>query len=285
MYEAPKFREVRGPLPSVTAAAAARSETVIQIGGIGVCVTADDPAFLTMLRHRYNGFVNRSASVDFQFDADLIPPEIDDSDADVRLTRRAGGWTLERGDFRAEWDASSRAGKIQLLPNPYSVDALLRILHSLTLAGQGGFLLHAASAIRNGKAYLFTGASGAGKTTIAQLAPKNATLLTDEISYVRKDKNVYIACGTPFVGELGRLGENVSAPLAAVYLLAKGPLNRVDPLSVGEAARALLSNLLFFAEDRELVDAVFHAVCEFVRRVPVFRLTFFPDSRVWRLIQ
>jgi hypothetical protein len=266
-------------------AAAARSEAVIQIGGIAVCVRAEDPAFLAMLKRRYTGFVSSSASADFHFEAELASPGNGDPDTDVRLTQRAGCWALERGDFQAEWDPASGSGKIQLLPNPYSIDALLRILHSLTLATQGGFLLHAASAIRNGKAFLFTGVSGAGKTTIARLAPKDATLLTDEISYVRKDKNAYIACGTPFSGELGRPGENVSAPLAAVYMLAKGPENRIDSLCAAEATHAVLSNLLFFAEDRELVNSVFHAVCEFVGRVPVSRLTFFPDSQVWEMLQ
>ena len=64
---------------------------------------------------------------------------------------------------------------------------MLRIVHTLVLARQGGFLLHSASAIRNGKAFLFAGVSEAGKTTISRLAPPDATLLTDEISYVRKE--------------------------------------------------------------------------------------------------
>ena len=55
--------------------------------------------------------------------------------------------------------------------NPYSIDAALRIIHSLILARQGGLLVHAASAVRNGKAFLFAGVSGAGKTTISRLAP------------------------------------------------------------------------------------------------------------------
>jgi len=266
-------------------APAARSQTVIRIGALSVCITADDPDFLKMLNSRYTGFVSCSISGDFHFDVELAPPGFGDPGDDVRLTNRSGSWTLQRGDFRADWNPVSRTGTIQLSPNPYSIDALLRILHTLTLAAQGGFLLHAASAIRNGKAFLFTGASGAGKTTIASLAPGDATLLSDEISYIRERNDGYFACGTPFAGELRKLGENVSAPLAAVYVLAKGPENRVDSLSATEAARALLSNLLFFAEDRELVDAVFHAACEFVTRVPVFRLTFFPDLRVWELIR
>jgi len=132
---------------------------------------------------------------------------------------------------------------------------------------------------------LFAGVSGAGKTTISRLAPADATLLTDEISYVRKQGNGYIAFGTPFTGELAKLGENVSAPIAALYLLEKGQENRIDPVPVAEAARSILANMLFFAEDEELVQSTFHSAFEFVSRVPVSRLTFVPDSRVWELIR
>jgi hypothetical protein len=69
-----------------------------------------------------------------------------------------------------------------------------------------------------------------------------------------------------------------------LYLLSKGPENRIEPIAPAEAARSLLANLLFFAEDEELVQATFHAAFEFVSRVPVRRLTFFPDARVWELI-
>lgn len=247
-----------------------------------MCITADDCSFLERIADRYRGFVTPSGRPDFHFDVDLAPPQT--VDADICVKHRSGRWTIERGDFRAEWDSSTSIGKVRLSPNPYSIDALLRILHTVTLARRGGFLLHAASAIRNGKAFLFTGASGAGKTTIASLAPGDVTLLTDEVSYVRNHQHRYIACGTPFAGELRKLGENVSAPLAAVYVLAQGLENRIDSLSSAEAARALLSNLLFFAEDSDLVGAVFEAACEFIERVPVSRLTFFPDSRVWEMI-
>ena len=153
------------------------------------------------------------------------------------------------------------------------------------------FLLHSASAIRNGKAFLFAGVSGAGKTTISRLAPADATLLTDEISYVRKldaseQSEGYVAFGTPFTGELAKLGENTSAPVAALYLLAQGkdPENRIDPVTAADAGRELLANMLFFAEDQELVHWAFQAACDFVDRVPVYRLTFTPDARVWEMI-
>ena len=248
-------------------------------------VNTGDPSFLRLLQDRYAGFVTQAKAAEVEFDVELVPagPSAD-PDADVRVTRNHGRWQLTRGDFRAEWEPSSNHGWIRQSANPYSIDAVLRIVHTLVLARQGGFLLHSAGAIRNEKAFLFAGVSGAGKTTISRLAPPDAILLTDEISYVRKQDGHYIAFGTPFTGELAKLGENVSAPISALYLLAQGPENRIDPISPGEAARGLLANVLFFAEDDELVRAAFHSAFDFVNQIPVSRLTFVPDARVWELI-
>jgi hypothetical protein len=272
-------------LPELTAEVD-RLSVVIEIGDMPVRVNTSDPHFLDILQDRYSGFISERAERDaeIEFDVEISGATFADPNADVSVTHHGGRWSLQRGDFRAEWEPASRTGRIRQTANPYSIDAVLRIVHTLVLARQGGFLLHSASAIRNGKAFLFAGVSGAGKTTISRLAPPDATLLTDEISYVRRSGSGYIAFGTPFTGELAKLGENVSAPIAAFYLLAQGPENRIDPVAPAEAARSLLANVLFFAEDEELVQSTFHSAFEFVSRVPVSRLTFVPDARVWELI-
>ena len=259
--------------------------TAIAIGGVTVQINASDPEFVRMLEGRYAGFIGSGQAPDYEFDVELAPPADIDPDADVRVFRQDGKWRLERGDFRAEWDPVSRRGLVRQSPNPYSIDAVLRIVHSLVLAGQGGLLVHAASVVRNGRAFLFAGVSGAGKTTLARLAPPDATLLTDEISYLRQDGGGYTAYGTPFAGELAKPGENIRAPLAALYLLRQGGANKVEPVGAAEAVRPLLESILFFAHDSELVGRVFESACELVSQVPVFRLTFFPDARVWDLIQ
>jgi hypothetical protein len=244
---------------------------------------------------------------------------------------------MERGDFRAEWDPQCHRGWVRQRPSPYAIDGVLRILHSLILAREGGFLVHAASAVRNGRAFVFAGVSGTGKTTLARLAPPDVTLLTDEISYVRAgDRSqepgvrsqelevrseelgvqrpgvspkshiadpqspianpesripcpvsrvpAFQAFGTPFAGELAKIGHKVRAPLAALFLLKQGPENRIEPLSEAEAARELMRHVLFFAHDKELVLMVFNTICAFVKHVPVRRLVFTPDARVWELI-
>lgn len=270
-------------LPSIATAAA--HATVIEIGGLPIRVLTEDISFLRLLQERYAGFLNSGAHASVEVNVNLVPPGRISEQEDVRVMREAGRWSAERADFHFEWDPRSGAGQLRQSANPYSLDGVLRILHTLLLARQGGFLLHAASAIRNDKAFLFFGRSGAGKTTIIRSAPRDATLLTDEVSYVRREGERYWAHGTPFTGELAKLGENVCAPIAALYHLVQAPRNELTLMKPGHAARALLESILFFAEDPELVKLVFQAACEVVCCLPVYRLEFKPDQRVWDLIR
>ena len=237
----------------------ATRELAIDIGGMPILVRTDSSEFAALLEDRYGSFIH-AASGDriFSLDVELIPPRtiLDDEDVSVRL--ESGRWIMTRGDFRAEWDPRTGHGWVRQSANPYSIDGVLRILHSLLLAREGGFLVHAASAVRNGRAFLFSGVSGAGKTTLSRLAPPDAEVLTDEISYVRPCQTGYEAFGTPFAGELARIGANLRAPLAAIYLLVQGPENRIEPVDPVDAARAVLRNILFFAHDEELVGRYFN---------------------------
>ena len=350
---------------------------IVEIGGMPILVRTDNTAFADMLRDRYREFALVDASHPvMELDIELMPgPSHDsvqgseggasrvgnsifgddvDADADASVRVEAGRWIMERGDFRAEWDPQTHRGWVRQSMNPYSIDGVLRILHSLILAREGGFLVHGASAVRNGRAFVFAGVSGAGKTTLARLAPPDVTLLTDEISYIRPQEQgtggrgqgtvyrvqetgggseepevrsprfgvrrpdskfkiadfesripkpeprtanpesltpdtqhltpSFSAYGTPFAGELARIGEKVQAPLAMLFLLKQGPENRIEPVGAAQAARELLRHVLFFAHDEELVRMIFQTVCDFVRRVPVRRLEFTPDARVWELI-
>jgi hypothetical protein len=287
---------------------AVQTVEVVEIGGIPISLSTSDDMFRTLLRERYAGFISTSApECELEFDTTVHDPT---TEIDLEVRRDSGDWILQRGDFLARWNPRTRRGFVRQNASPYSLDSVLRIIHSLILAERGGFLLHASSGICDGRAFLFSGVSGAGKTTMTRIAPSDVTLLTDEISYVRPnkvrpdedrpkdvrtendrpdpatsehapDKSGYLAFGTPFSGELAKPGENCVAPIAALFFLEKGPENRIDSIDQGEAVRRLMRNILFFAEDRNLAEKLLATACDFVSRVPVWRLTFYPDGRVW----
>ncbi len=237
-----------------------------------------------MLRARYGAFAaTPSAHSAVRIEVELTAPAAGPDD-DLQVSFEGGCWMMRRGDFTARWDPVSGRGAVRQAAYPYAIDAVMRIIHSLMLARGGGFLLHSASAVRNGRAVLFSGVSGAGKTTISRLAPPDAILLTDEISYVRGIDGGYRAFGTPFAGELGIAGEDIAAPIGALYFLRKAGRSEVAPVDAPRAAARILRDVLFFARDAALADALFATVCDFLARVPVFELSFEAKPEVWDLV-
>jgi hypothetical protein len=259
--------------------------TSVAVGGLPIGISSASLEFTRIVEDRYAGFIEEPQADGIRLQVEIAEPTGIGADEDVQVRYEAGQWIIERGDFKARWDPATNLGCVRQGAYPYAIDTVIRIVHSLVLAKRGGFLVHSASAIRNGRAFLFSGVSGAGKTTISRLAPPDVTLLTDEISYVRREGEGYQAYGTPFAGDLGRAGENISAPLAGLYLLVQGRHNHASQIGPADAARRLLRNILFFADDACLVEQLFGTACEFVSRIPVYELTFRPDGDVWNLIE
>ncbi len=260
-------------------------ETTIEIGGNPILLRTRDADFSQMLRKRYENYLAANSQPGSEFNVDVVSNGRITSRRDVRVRLHSEKWTIERGDLLAEWSPSAGEGRIRQSSNLYAIDTALRIINSLWLAQRDSFLVHAASAVRNGRAFLFVGVSGAGKTTISRLAPPDVSILTDEISCVRRHPHGYFAYGTPFAGELGRPGANIVAPLAAIYLLAKAPNNSLQQLEPAEVTEKLMRNILFFAREERLVRQVFESACHLASVVPAYRLEFVPDATVWDFLR
>ncbi len=255
------------------------------IGGIPVRLWCHDRSFSSLLRKRYANFLGSNDKEAAELTVNLLSGGKQHPEADLEVVYRSGNWHIQRGDFRAEWNLESRRGVVWQRRSPYAIDSVIRILHTLILSEQGGFLLHASSIIRNGQAFLFAGQSGAGKTTMCRLAPADSILLTDEISFVRPVDSTYYAFGTPFYGELAVPGKNTFAPVAALYLLEHAPEDQIDGVSPCHALTQLLRNILLFAHESESVNRVFATAFDLISRVPVRRLRFAPTPQVWNALE
>ena len=245
-----------------------------------------DPELQEAVDQRYGSyFTDKPCCKPLDLTVQVIRNGMVEGDNRPRIEWLGDHWLFERLDFRAEWDPDSGTGRItQEGAFHYPLDSVLRILHSMMAAPSGGCFMHAASAVRNGRAFAFTWVSGSGKTTISRLAPPDAVILTDDISSIRPVDGGYHAFGTPFVGDYGKPGVNISAPLKAVYLLLKGPENILEPLDRKEAVNVLLRNILLFNKDPKLSEALFHTAWRMTDSVQVYRLTFAPTPAVWDMI-
>jgi hypothetical protein len=179
--------------------------------------------------------------------------------------------------------AGSRKIKFDGVRNEYALDSLLRILLSWKLPARNGFLLHAATVIRNGKAYVFTGRSGAGKSTVASLSPKGS-VLTDEISLLRCENGEWRAYGTPFWGEFRAAGSNTSAPVRGIFRLVQAAENRVTSLRPLQTIRALLPNVLFFSSESKANRRLLEIVGRAAEKTPGYELAFRKDPAFWEVL-
>jgi hypothetical protein len=178
---------------------------------------------------------------------------------------------------------ASRTARFTGVNTEYDLDSLLRILLSVLLVERRGCLLHAATVVRGGKAYVFMGRSGAGKSTVASLAPAGS-VLTDEISLLRCDEGTWRAYGTPFWGEFRADGQNRAAPLAGILALAQAPRNRVQRIPPRQALAGLLGNTLFFAPGREPRERLLGILAGLLQSVPVYRLEFRKEPSFWEVL-
>jgi hypothetical protein len=103
---------------------------------------------------------------------------------------------------------------------------LEQLLFLPVLARHDGFLIHACGAVIDGKAFVFAGHSGDGKTTLSRiLAREGVELLSDERIAVRKENGTFMAYGTPWPGE-GNVVSPAAHPLGAIVLLRKSDRHR-----------------------------------------------------------
>lgn len=153
--------------------------------------------------------------------------------------------------------------------------------------GEDCCLIHAAGVVRGGAGYLFVGASGAGKSTIARLSAGDL-VLNDEICMVAFAGGPPRLHGTPFNGFFRDKVEG-QAPLKAVFLLAQRDAHRLLPVGTGEAVSAVFQQVVPpVALDEPVNKAAYVRMLDVAARllagVPAYRLEFRQDAGFWSRI-
>jgi len=261
----------------------------IGIAGIRTAVVTGDHDIATAVRARFKAFLSPG---DPAWRIAISPQPGSLPFRDGVVVRRDGGharFTVERDDFAGTVDLGKRTAEVVLtnranVSSDVSIESFLRILYSLALVEAHGLVVHAASLIQDGGAYVFCGPSGSGKTTVARLST-DATLLSDELSIVRIAEGHPVCFGTPFRGELALAGEDRAAPLVGIYFLHHGGRHAVEALGPRQALGRLLPNVLFFAREADVTAEVFRIAADLVEAVPCFDLSFQPDPGFWEVIR
>lgn len=142
-------------------------------------------------------------------------------------------------------------------------------------------LVHASAVVWQGKAFLFLGKSGTGKSTHAGLWLRHVpgtTLLNDDNPALRiTDEGQVVVCGTPWSGKTPCY-RNEACPLDGIVRLRQAPHNRIAPSPRLEAFASLFSACSCIPQEKNSYDACIQNVTTVVSQAPVFRLDCLPNE-------
>lgn len=158
-------------------------------------------------------------------------------------------------------------------------------MESLLLQHQG-LLLHASLIQYAGKGIAFTGPSGVGKSTQAEIwhTCLGAEIINGDRAAIRRLADGWHAYGSPYAGTSG-IYRNASAPLAAIVVLQQATENSLQQLSPGEAFRCLYPEITIHRWDKTFTAHATDLCLSMLADVPVYLLQCLPEESAAALLK
>lgn len=143
-----------------------------------------------------------------------------------------------------------------------------------------GLYLHSSAVELDGKAYLFSGPSGMGKSThtrLWQTVYPDAKVFNDDKPALRRLDGHWFAYGTPWCGKDG-ININMKVPLGGICFLRRGESNAIRRLSPLEASAQIISQTIHRFKSEDRLDLLLSHVDKLVREIPVYELCCTPTT-------
>lgn len=154
----------------------------------------------------------------------------------------------DRADIEFERERSAREDEaegrpVQVWPDSYLETLAVYRKISERLPFYDTFLMHGSCVAVDGQGYMFTAASGTGKSTHTRLwreaFGERAVMINDDKPLIKVNDGGAVVYGTPWDGK-HHLSTNTSALLRAVCILERGSENEICEISFREAYPMLL---------------------------------------------
>lgn len=150
----------------------------------------------------------------------------------------------------------------------------------------GGLYLHSSAVEMDGKAYLFSGPCGTGKSTHTRLWQSvfgdAAQVINDDKPALRCIDGTWYAYGTPWCGKDG-INQNKKVKLAGICFLKQAPENKIRRISSRESIPLFCSQTLFGFPREDILDTFLGNLEVLLKAIPVFEFENRPEEEAARL--
>lgn len=198
----------------------------------------------------------------------------------------AANWSLAEEEGAATWDGQfihlrspcfrARIGvgeaAVEARPGfPSQHEDWTLMVNSVCLAWvllDGGVVLHAAAVKIAGKCSVFTGKSGAGKSTIALALAPHGTLITNDQAVL-----LPVAAGWS-VQATSPVWGGTRSPIHEIHLIGRSSHPQRRQLSATLSLPGLMNNVILWPAQKSVLDWVLERAIHIVQTVPIFELTY-----------
>ena len=193
---------------------------------------------------------------------------------EFQIRNKVMGWLVCSHDF-TEGDVNYTTGR-----RFYVVNNSLMMIYTFITSDKLTTLFHSSVVSYQGKAYMFLGKSGTGKSTHSQLWLKHiegTELVNDDNPVVRIIDGEARVYGSPWSGKTPCY-RNVDYPIGGIVKLKQAPHNEIRRMKPVEAYVALAMSISGMRWKKQMGDGLHQTENQLTATVPVWHLSCLPDQ-------
>ena len=201
---------------------------------------------------------------------------------EYQLRGKVAGWLVCSHDF-TEGNVYYNKERQRL----FVVNNALMMMYTFITSDKQTTLFHSSVVSYQGKAYMFLGRSGTGKSTHSQLWLKHidgTELVNDDNPVVRIIDGEARVYGSPWSGKTPCY-RNVDYPIGGIVKLKQAPFNEIRRMKAVEAYVALAMSISGMRWNTKMGDGLHHTENLLTATVPVWHLSCLPDQNAAELCQ
>ena len=176
-------------------------------------------------------------------------------------------------DFK-NWTLYSNATENGFFPLSYPMGPI--IMHYMTLKTDA-VMMHASCAFDGEKGRIFTGFSGAGKSTMSGIWMRAGNqIINDDRIIVRCENGEFFVYNTPMY----YIDKSKKAPLNSIFIISHSPTNKITKLQGALAVSKTMAYCIQNNFDRQFIHNRLDFLSKLVEKTGIYDLGFVPDSSV-----
>ena len=257
----------------------------IQIGYFVIAIETENIHFFQRLENRFSRFLSCDSNSNGTIRLVLTKDWNKDPWVEPTLTKGFDYWELKASGIIGKIRYKEFIAEYQISParSMQEVDHIIRIASAFWVFESGGILVHGAALVRNGNGYLFTGHSGAGKSTVCKVT-KDGLVLNDDLVILKESEFGWEVWATPFTNPKQNIPNPGKAKLKAIINLEQAKRHRVILENEAISLADLITHIPVVSSCPENTQNLMDQCHNILNKVKAYRLYFLPDDQFWPLI-